>query len=170
IVHLKRFQFVGSKWIKSQKIVDFPLKDFDPTDYLASVPRQTIHLHKAELEGVDPATYIANLQDRDNIFLEIVPENKIIEQIKGTDEELTVANGRPSMNGSVNGSIMSCGTSPCPASPYDGSVRGSEGSIQRRRIRNGSVLYGDTLQDFHQHRLEEGFDPLDLKYSLYAIA
>ena len=63
--------------MKSQKIVDFPLRDFDPTEYLASVPRQTIHLHRAELEGVDPVTYIASLQDRDNIFLEIVPENKV---------------------------------------------------------------------------------------------
>lgn len=37
-------------------------------------------------------------------------------------------------------------------------------------MRNGSVLYGDALQDFHQHRLVEGHDPLDLKYNLYAIA
>ena len=39
-----------------------------------------------------------------------------------------------------------------------------------RRVRNGSVLYGETLQDFHQHRLEDALDPLDLKYNLYAIA
>ena len=68
---------MGNKWVKSQKIVDFPLRDFDPTNYLASVPRQTILIHKAELEGVDPATYIANLQEKDNVFLEIVPENKV---------------------------------------------------------------------------------------------
>lgn len=60
--------------------MDFPLRDFDPTEYLASVPRQTIHLHRAELEGVDPAVYLASLQERDNIFLEIVPENKVREQ------------------------------------------------------------------------------------------
>ena len=47
---------------------------------------------------------------------------------------------------------------------------GSSDVGSKRRIRNGSVLYGDTLQDFHQHRLEEGYDPLELKYSLYAIA
>ena len=42
IVHLKRFQSVGGRWVKSQKVVNFPFKDFDPTDYLASVPRQTV--------------------------------------------------------------------------------------------------------------------------------
>ncbi|XP_027228164.1 ubiquitin carboxyl-terminal hydrolase 32 isoform X2 [Penaeus vannamei] len=170
IVHLKRFQFVGNKWIKSQKIVDFPLRDFDPTEYLASVPRQTIHLHRAELEGVDPAVYLASLQERDNIFLEIVPENKIIEHLKGsTDDELTLKSGKPSLNGSINGSIPSNLASPCPSTPYDGSLKSGEGN-NKRRIRNGSVLYGETLQDFHQHRLEEGHDPLDLKYDLYAIA
>ena len=68
---------MGNKWIKSQKIVDFPLRNFDPTEYLASVPRQTIHLHRAELEGVDLATYMSQLGDKDNIFLEILPENKV---------------------------------------------------------------------------------------------
>lgn len=77
IVHLKRFQFVGNKWTKSQKIVTFPLYDLDPTEYLASVPRQTIYMRRAELQGVDPATYVANLADKDNIFLEVVPENKV---------------------------------------------------------------------------------------------
>lgn len=77
IVHLKRFQLVGNKWIKSQKIVNFPLRDFDPTEYLASVPRQTIYMHRAELEGVEPAVYMANLPDKDNILLDIVPENKV---------------------------------------------------------------------------------------------
>lgn len=51
------------------------MRDFDPTEYLASVPRQTIYLHRAELEGVDPAVYLANLQD--NALLEVVPENKV---------------------------------------------------------------------------------------------
>lgn len=68
---------MGNKWIKSQKIVNFPLKDLDPTEYLASVPRQTIYMHRAELEGVDPAVYLANLPDKDNVLLDIVPENKV---------------------------------------------------------------------------------------------
>ncbi len=35
IIHLKRFQFLNGRWVKSQKIVKFPVKDFDPTNYLA---------------------------------------------------------------------------------------------------------------------------------------
>ncbi|XP_052268914.1 ubiquitin carboxyl-terminal hydrolase 32-like isoform X1 [Dreissena polymorpha] len=35
IVNLKRFQFLNGRWVKSHKIVNFPLLDFDPSCYLA---------------------------------------------------------------------------------------------------------------------------------------
>ncbi|XP_062872717.1 ubiquitin carboxyl-terminal hydrolase 32 [Trichomycterus rosablanca] len=38
IVHLKRFQFVNGRWIKSQKIVKFPRRGFNPSAFLA--PRE----------------------------------------------------------------------------------------------------------------------------------
>ncbi|KAA0702002.1 Ubiquitin carboxyl-terminal hydrolase 32 [Triplophysa tibetana] len=41
IVHLKRFQFVNGRWIKSQKIVKFPRESFDPSVFLA--PRDVSH-------------------------------------------------------------------------------------------------------------------------------
>ncbi|ETE63261.1 Ubiquitin carboxyl-terminal hydrolase 32, partial [Ophiophagus hannah] len=34
IIHLKRFQFVNGRWIKSQKIVKFPRESFDPSAFL----------------------------------------------------------------------------------------------------------------------------------------
>jgi len=40
---------VNGKWVKSQKVVNFPFKDFDPTAYLASVPKHTVVRHR-ELE------------------------------------------------------------------------------------------------------------------------
>lgn len=46
IIHLKRFQFMNGKWVKSQKVVKFPFKDFDLTDYLAAVPRETINRYR----------------------------------------------------------------------------------------------------------------------------
>ncbi|CAH4028089.1 unnamed protein product [Pieris brassicae] len=46
IVHLKRFQYVNNKWIKSQKVVNFPFHEFDPTPFLASVPQETILRHR----------------------------------------------------------------------------------------------------------------------------
>lgn len=84
IVHLKRFQPVQGRWIKSHKVVDFPFKDLYPNRYLAEVPQKT----------VDAAA----------------------------------------------------GSGDC--------------------INDDSLL---PLQDFHQHRLQEGKNPFDLKYKLYAI-
>ncbi|XP_058060610.1 ubiquitin carboxyl-terminal hydrolase 32 [Anopheles bellator] len=52
IVHLKRFNYVNGKWVKSQKVVNFPYEGFDPTPYLASVPQETILRHRDLLEGV----------------------------------------------------------------------------------------------------------------------
>ena len=50
IVHFKRFHFLNGRWIKSHKIVDFPVKNFDPTDYLAAVPCNTIQRYKELVE------------------------------------------------------------------------------------------------------------------------
>ncbi|XP_059179325.1 ubiquitin carboxyl-terminal hydrolase 32-like isoform X2 [Physella acuta] len=36
IINLKRFQFLNGRWVKSHKIVNFPLVGFDPKAYLAS--------------------------------------------------------------------------------------------------------------------------------------
>eukprot|EP00088_Acartia_fossae_P020500 TRINITY_DN22079_c0_g2_i3.p1 TRINITY_DN22079_c0_g2~~TRINITY_DN22079_c0_g2_i3.p1 ORF type:complete len:592 (+),score=155.44 TRINITY_DN22079_c0_g2_i3:376-2151(+) len=46
IIHLKRFQCVNNKWIKSHKIVDFPITGLDFTDYLAAVPSETLKRYK----------------------------------------------------------------------------------------------------------------------------
>ncbi|XP_075159626.1 ubiquitin specific protease 32 isoform X2 [Haematobia irritans] len=50
IIHLKRFNCVNNKWVKSQKVVNFPFDNFDPTPYLAAVPQETILRHKELLE------------------------------------------------------------------------------------------------------------------------
>lgn len=50
-MHLKRFNYVNNKWVKSQKVVNFPYENFDPTSYLASVPQETILRHKELLEN-----------------------------------------------------------------------------------------------------------------------
>jgi len=41
---------VNNKWIKSQKVVEFPRSDFDPTDFLASVPKETLLRHAELIE------------------------------------------------------------------------------------------------------------------------
>ncbi|KAJ8982581.1 hypothetical protein NQ317_005052 [Molorchus minor] len=57
IIHLKRFDYVNSKWVKTQKVVNFPFKDFDPTAYLASVPQETILRHKQLQEKYAPTNW-----------------------------------------------------------------------------------------------------------------
>ena len=160
IVHLKRFQFVGQKWIKSQKIVKFPLKDFDPTEYLASVPRETLSLHKAQLEGKHGIT-------KDDITqhssLPHLPEGEIMNGfIHGYDEP----NSLPPPDAEL---YVDSENSDIEEDAFTVTVTQRPSSV-KKRVRNGSVLYGDTLQDFHQHRLKEGEDPLQLSYNLYAIA
>lgn len=43
---------MNGKWVKSQKVVNFPFRDFDPTAYLASVPKKTVIRHKEIMEGI----------------------------------------------------------------------------------------------------------------------
>ena len=64
--------------------------------------------------------------------------------------------------------VLSCSGDPGSGSAPAGLRTPLAGS--RGRIRNGSVMYGDVLQDFHQQRLKEGADPLLLRYRLYALS
>jgi len=45
IVHLKRFQFHNGRWVKSHKIVKFPFRDFDPTNYVVPGSSHGNHHH-----------------------------------------------------------------------------------------------------------------------------
>lgn len=51
--------------MKSQKVVNFPFKDFDPTAYLASVPKHTVVRHR-ELERL-------RLEEGDGDFIYSTP-------------------------------------------------------------------------------------------------
>uniref|UniRef100_A0A8C9T1J3 ubiquitinyl hydrolase 1 n=1 Tax=Scleropages formosus TaxID=113540 RepID=A0A8C9T1J3_SCLFO len=54
IVHLKRFQFVNGRWIKSQKIVKFPRENFDPSAFLAPREVEQTLQGQVECQGEDP--------------------------------------------------------------------------------------------------------------------
>lgn len=104
IVHLKRFNFVNNKWVKSQKVVNFPFKNFDPTPYLASVPQETILRHKELLEHGNATTNnltngISSVINNSNIELdtsisEITPEHSImsysIKEVDNIDTESSI--------------------------------------------------------------------------------
>lgn len=61
IVHLKRFQFVNNRWIKSQKIVRFPRDSFDPSAFLT--PREVNHSQ----QGWWRAGLTEELFDKENV-------------------------------------------------------------------------------------------------------
>lgn len=93
IVHLKRFNFVNNKWVKSQKVVNFPFKDFDPTPYLASLPQETILRHKELIEHGNTSVlangFLSSSNssiDNDSSIGEMTPEHSIMsDSIKEVD-------------------------------------------------------------------------------------
>lgn len=67
--------------------------------------------------------------------------------------------------------VLSCGDGPdAPLTPAAAAAAAAAAAGPRGRIRNGSVMYGDVLQDFHQHQLRAGSDPLLPRYRLYALS
>ncbi|ELT99007.1 hypothetical protein CAPTEDRAFT_129894 [Capitella teleta] len=51
IIHLKRFQFHNGRWVKSQKIVKFPVRKFDPANYV--VTRGHSPVSPSSTSGID---------------------------------------------------------------------------------------------------------------------
>lgn len=166
---MKRFDCVNNKWVKTQKVVNFPFKDFDPTAYLASVPQETILRHKQLLEQKAEAMKIDNEQ-----VTNLIPEEQIVEN---SEEQISDKNKIEFMRkyshvGPVDDSYR------LKKIMQNGEVKRPpiiEKSLAKRRQRLEStsliktpIIDGD-LRDFHEHKLLEGQDPFDLKYQLYAV-
>ena len=79
IVHLKRFHYVNGRWIKSHKIVDFPNDKFDPTDYLAAIPQQTIRRHQE----------LISLGSRARSTICVNSRSRVMSQCNGTINEIS---------------------------------------------------------------------------------
>ncbi|XP_042906047.1 ubiquitin carboxyl-terminal hydrolase 32 isoform X2 [Parasteatoda tepidariorum] len=95
IVHLKRFQLLHGRWVKSHKIVQFPFEDFDPTDYLAQVPRETIIKARGPSNNVQ---IINHLDHNDNCAGQSSNQNvpsqkKLISDSLFTNESIEICNG-----------------------------------------------------------------------------
>ncbi|KAK6636372.1 hypothetical protein RUM43_010032 [Polyplax serrata] len=140
IVHLKRFQYVNEKWIKSQKVVDFPVKGFDPTMYLASVPKETVLRH-----------------------WEILDEKLTGRKVKMKNDNCNCTAGDSIINMDDNFNYDDSGTVLNSLPKITKRDRLESTSLMTTPIEDSS------LQDFHQHRLLAGADPFDLKYNLYSV-
>ena len=152
---MKRFNYVSTKWVKSQKVVNFPFDNFDPTLFLASVPQENILRHK-ELQEMKTK----NLKNSDcndeitefDLENDISIENKIEKERK--IEVIQEENG--------NGEAMSSNVTVSSSKP-----------VKRKRLVSTSLtktpVIDSELVDFNNHQLTSNSDPFDLKYKLYAV-
>lgn len=237
IVHLKRFNFVNNKWVKSQKVVNFPFKDFDPTPYLASVPQETILRHKELLEHGRTNNVLANgilnntintHIEMDTSISEITPEHSIMSdsireddaidtesnvtdlnidttyEITAKSDEIQSLNenhidalnasarqmnissstklnsSSASNSANINHSNISSSrieqspSAKTSAHPVSRRVSSHNTALKmRKRLASTSLTKTPVIDgafvDFHNHRLDDGQDPFDLKYKLYAV-
>ncbi|KAL7731872.1 hypothetical protein ACLKA6_017449 [Drosophila palustris] len=152
IVHLKRFNCVNGKWVKSQKVVHFPFDDFDPTPYLASVPQETILRHKELLELKRDLASNETVSELD----EVDASDKVVSNTTDpSSEEPSTTKETPIAAGNV--------------------LRQSKSSNAARRQRLISTSLTKTpivdgeFEDYHQHKLKADVDEFDPRYKLYAV-
>lgn len=239
IVHLKRFNFVNNKWVKSQKVVNFPFKNFDPTPYLASVPQETILRHKELLEHGNTTNNLTNginsNMEMDVSISEITPEHSImsysIKEVDNIDTEssitdinldstleittkldeiqslsenptemlnsnvrqaniststklnnttssssnaTTTTSNNNNNNNSSNVRIEQSPSAKASAHPVSRRVSSNNATMKmRKRLASTSLTKSPVIDgafvDHHNHHLDEGQDPFDLKYKLYAV-
>lgn len=145
---------MNNKWIKSHKVVNFPYEDFDPTPYLASVPQETILLHK-EIKATRRKS--AMFVDVDTTISENESDHEDHDDHDDDDDthettESIEANERRKSRERA---------------------RRESGVKERQRLESTSLTHtpvtDDNLVDYHQHHLVADEDPFDLKYNLYAV-
>lgn len=148
---------MNNKWVKSQKVVNFPFENFDPTPYLASVPQETILRHKELLE--QKTKNIRN-HDCDDEITEFDLEN----DISGGESRVCDIIQE---NGDANIDEIE-GKSPTRSQPHT-SIKPS----RRKRLVSTSLtktpIVDGEFNDFNNHKLKPNVDPFDLKYKLYAV-
>lgn len=173
---MKRFNYVNNKWVKSQKVVNFPFSDFDPTPYLASVPQETILRHKELLENQndDREKNLRNY-DCDDEIIEFDRENSFINKNINNNNNCDVIQENDDDN-------ETCSNEQCADVTQNKKYISNHKRInnnscsnnkQRQRLVSTSltrtpVIDGEFI-DFHDHQLKEGDDPFNLKYQLYAV-
>lgn len=182
IVHFKRFHFVNGRWIKSHKIVDFPIKDFDPTPFLAAVPGTTVQRYRALRSGAKPLAHgtIAEMSEPNSLEALDEPLHEI--NIPNDDDEeeeeedvfdpknhVNHHNPPPMCNGVDTGSKP---PNKAVVSSHH-QMNGEDPVARRKRMESTSLLThtikDDQLEDFHQHKLVEGHNPLEINYNLYSM-
>ncbi|KAL3227778.1 hypothetical protein MRX96_003740 [Rhipicephalus microplus] len=156
IIHLKRFQLLNGKWVKSQKIVRFPFKDFDPTDYLSPVPRKAALSFRRYQQTV-PQKASSPLVKR--LAPELPSRSSLASPVRSRPDVAELRS--TSAFSAASQAQAASGVAAVGSSPHNGAP-----------LLNGDIDTGGggEPQDHHKHRLHPGYSPLDLKYQMYALA
>ncbi|CAN7937582.1 unnamed protein product [Ixodes hexagonus] len=173
IIHLKRFQLLNGKWVKSQKIVRFPFKDFDPTDYLSPVPRKaalSFQRRKQLQSSQSPASPKASASHHPTspLVRRVPPEPSLLlrqstsSPTRGRPEVAQLRHSSPQQQNELQQQTTR-GLS-------NGDVRHDACHNSALHGRHNEVGAAGEPQDHHKHRLHPGYSPLDLKYQMYALA
>jgi ubiquitin carboxyl-terminal hydrolase 6/32 len=142
--------------VKSQKVVNFPFDNFDPTPYLASVPQETIlrHIELKEQKAKNIRNY-----DCDDEITEFDLENEIAGESRVCDiiQE----------NGEATESKIE-GKSPTRSQPHHSIKPSRRKRLVSTSLTKTPVVDGEFI-DYNNHKLKPNADPFDLKYKLYAV-
>ena len=154
---MKRFNYMNNKWVKSQKVVNFPFENFDPTPYLASVPQETILRHKELLE--QKSKNIRN-HDCDDEITEFDLENEI------SASESRVCDIIQENGDATDGEQEE--KSPTRSQPHHSIKPSRRKRLVSTSLTKTPVVDGEFI-DYNNHKLKPNADPFDLKYKLYAV-
>lgn len=166
--------------MKSQKVVNFPFKDFDPTPYLASVPQETILRHKELIEHGN-TTVLSNgflsssnsSIDNDSTPCEMTPEHSImsdsireVDTVGDDDDDNDDNQPDPLPNGPIK-------LNRTETSKHSSKRLNNAATKMRKRLVSTSLIKSPVIDgafvDYHKHNLDDDQDPFDLKYKLYAV-
>ena len=169
IVHLKRFHYLNTRWIKSHKIVDFPSYNLDPTDYLAAVPATTLKRYQS-------------IKKRTSMVNGTITEISEPSSLSSLEKEGELENKSPILDGVGAADVFGeegddeedQAVPPTTFSNSSSAAAVFSPSFGRRKRQESTSLVShpikdDNLQDFHKHKLVSGADSLVVKYNLYSM-
>ena len=169
--------------------MDFPLTSLDPTNYLAAVPAATLARHKELVaawagagklrpslrpapiqtiqEGSEPSSIVTTEPDTVDVAEVELCVTEDTDTEDPNDSGIESNGSHPS--GLHHGDVFESGDQE-EAVKVD--LRKHDGRPRTRQISTSLVkdpVMDDNLKDFHQHHLDPGRDPLDVKYKMYAM-
>lgn len=197
IVHLKRFQLLNGRWVKSHKIVRFPFEKFDPTDYLAKVPRKAVleaqrrkllsQVPEVSKDSCGSPGYSINDEKysiRTEKYVQLSNGDIVSSDLNQCENKLELNTNSlgysvPSQNNPaiINNAVICSGVT-AGDEDYLKQIKLTDDSAvinhfvsedDSVQLTNNSINENQELQDFHQHKLT-GVDPFSMKYKLYALA